>query len=603
MEKISPIFGESITTERIKRKGNYHESEKERDTRFYLVPLILLITVILVSARLFYLQIVHGNYYRNLSEQNRIKTIVIHAPRGVILDRNDKPLTYNVPGFRQKALGKIKLIGQDEAIKLIASGEKDLEIDSLREYPYKDAMAHLLGYLGQVSEEELKTSEFAGYSPGDVVGKIGIEAEYEGFLKGEDGRQLAEIDSSGKVIRKLGETDPIPGRNITLTIDARLQKKASDAMKNVKKGAVVASTPKGEILALVSKPSFDPNLFTLGKDYKIASNATAAGPVYKSISEVLSDSQNQPFLNRAISGLYPPGSTFKLITAAAGLQDKIIDTNYIVKDTGVLSVGEFSFTNWYFTGYGRTEGDVNVIKGIKRSNDIFFYKLAEKMGHKRLSDMAREFHVDKFLGIDLKGEAKGLVPTDEWKRKNIGEGWFLGDTYHYGIGQGYVLATPLQVNSWAQTIASGGTLYKPYILKDLGQKPINKNFLSSKTVNPIRQGMIEACAPGGVAWPLFNLKIKNQKLKIDGRNFLKVATRSASSGQAGSADMRQVVIACKTGTAQHGGEKTLPHAWITLFAPAYDPQIVVTVLAEESGEGSNVAAPIAKKILDEWFNR
>src|SRR3990172_12725898 len=196
MEKISPIFGESISTEKIKRRGNYHESEKEGDTRFYLVPLILVVTVTLVFARLIYLQIVHGNYYRNLSEQNRIKTIIVHAPRGVILDRNDKPLTYNVPGFRQVVAGKTKLIGQDEAIRLISDGTKDLEIDSLRQYPYKDAMSHLLGYLGQVSEEELKTSEFTNYRSGDVVGKIGIEREYEGFLKGEDGKQLAEIDSS-----------------------------------------------------------------------------------------------------------------------------------------------------------------------------------------------------------------------------------------------------------------------------------------------------------------------------------------------------------------------------------------------------------------------
>ena len=183
--------------------------------------------------------------------------------------------------------------------------------------------------------------------------------------------------------------------------------------------------------------------------------------------------------------------------------------------------------------------------------------------------------------------------------KNIGEQWYLGDTYHMGIGQGYLLSTPLLVNSWAQTIAANGTLYKPHILKDLGLEKLNSNFLSEKTLKPIRQGMIEACAPTGVAYPLYNFKVKNKNLKIDGLNYLEVKQSSVSGN---FKDYREIPVACKTGTAQHGGEKTLPHAWITLFAPAYDPEIVVTVLAEESGEGSNIAAPIAKEILTQWFS-
>ncbi len=594
MEKIGPIFGEFISTEKIKKR-NYQDGGNPRDSRYYLIPVILALGVFILIIRLFFVQVVQGNYYRSLSDTNRIKTIVIHAPRGVIFDRNKKPLVYNVPGFRKNEKGKTKLISQDEAIRLIAKGEKDLEIDSLRDYPEKESMAHLLGYLGQVSENELKNSDFAGYKSGDVVGKIGIEREYEKFLKGVDGKQLAEIDSSGKIIRKLGETDPIPGKNITLTVDSDLQKRAYNAMSKVKKGAVIASTPTGEILALVSKPSFDPNLFTRGTDYKV-SNSSA----YKNVSDILNDSTSQPFLNRAITGLYPPGSTFKLVTAAAGLEDKIIDTRYSVKDTGIVKIGEFSFANWYFTNYGGTDGDVNVVTGIKRSNDIYFYKLAEKIGHEKLSAMAREFNIDKIFGIDLGGEVSGIVPTDAWKKKNIGEPWYLGDTYHYGIGQGYLLTTPLAVNSWTQTIAADGALYKPHILKDLGDKKMKDKILSMKTIDPIRQGMIESCATGGVAWPLFDFKVKNPDLKIDGKNILE-SPQATTSGN--FKDYRKVVVACKTGTAQHGGEQTLPHAWITLFAPAYDPQIVVTVLAEESGEGSNIAAPVAKEILEEFFTK
>ncbi len=595
MDKIGPVFPEFITTEKIKRKGNYHDHESPRGMRFFLVPLILVFGLGLIILRLAYLQVLQGNYYRNLADNNRVKTVVVHAPRGTIFDRNGNPLVFNTPGYRLVEKDKTKLLTQEDAVPLLAKGEKNLEIDSLRDYPEKESMAHLLGYLGQISEDELKMDKYAGYKSGDIIGKMGIESQYENFLKGQDGRQLAEINSAGQVVRKLGETDPIPGRNIKLTVDRDLQEKAYKAISKVKKGAVVVSTPKGEILALVSNPSFDPNLFTQGLNYK-----TATDSAYQSVQDIINDGDNQPFLNRPISGVYPPGSTFKIITSAAGLENNIIDTKYSVKDTGVIKIGEFSFANWYYTNNGGTDGEVNVIKGLKRSNDIFYYKLAEKVGLSKLSAMSREFGIDKDLGIDLEGEARGIVPTDEWKRKNIGEPWFLGDTYHYGIGQGYLLTTPLDVNAWAEVIANGGTLYRPYLLKDLGEQVINKNFLSKKTIEPIRQGMIEACAPTGVAWPLFDFKVKNSKLKIDGKNFTEAAAATTS---AGFKDYRHVVVACKTGTAQHGGEKTLPHSWITLFAPAYDPQIVVTVLAEESGEGSNIAAPIAKEILTEWFKR
>lgn len=593
-KKIGPIFGESIFTGKVKKRS-YKEKERERDLRSYFIPVLIIGAIFIFVIRLFFLQVVQGSYFRMLSDGNRVKTVVIHAPRGVIFDRNKVPLVYNVPGFRKTIDGKTVLISQDEAIEMIAKGDKDLEIDSLRQYPEKEAASHLLGYIGQISEEELKDPNFTGYKSGDVIGKIGIEAEYEDFLKGTNGKQLAETDSMGKVIRKLGETDAVPGRDIVLTIDSKLQKAAYGALKKVEKGAVVVSTPTGEILALVSVPSFDPNLFTLGSNYK-----TATDSAYPTIDSILTNSTNQPFLNRTISGIYPPGSTFKIITAATGLEDKIIDENYSVEDTGVVKLGEFSFANWFYTNYGGKDGTVNVVKGLKRSNDIFFYKLAEKIGIEKLSHMSREFMIDKGLGIDLAGEARGVVPDDSWKRKVIGEQWYLGDTYHLGIGQGYLLATPLHVNSWAQVIANGGTLYRPHIFKDLGHEVLKKNILSPSTIEPIRQGMIASCEPTGVAWPLFNFTVKNKNLKVDGKNILEAPQATTS---AGFADYKKVTVACKTGTAQQGGEKDLPHAWITLFAPAYDPQIVITVLAEESGEGSSEAAPIAKEILKEWFSR
>ncbi len=574
MVKIGPAFGDYIKLE----KSQKHQDgfSKNYSIRSYLLPAVLIIAVTLITARLFFLQIIQGANYRNLSDTNRTRTVPIYAPRGIIFDRDGVPLVFNVPGFRETIGGKTKLIEKNEALKLLSSGKTNLGIDSLRNYPYKDAIPHVLGYIGQISKEELKQKEFIDYKGGDLIGKTGIERKYEYLLRGVNGKELVEIDSLGKTIRKLGQTDPVPGQNITLTLDIALQKVAFDAAKDIQKGAVIVSDPKGEILALVSKPSFDPNLFTMGKGYSADENSS-----YKSISQIMLDSENQPFLNRAIGGAYPPGSTFKLVVAAAGLEDKVIDKNFTVEDIGILRIGLFSFGNWYFTQYGKTEGRVNVVKGIKRSNDIFFYKLAEMVGVDKLSQFAEKFGLGEKTGIDLAGEEKGTVPTEEWKKKAIGENWYLGDTYHYGIGQGYLLTTPLQVNYWTQIIANRGVGYKPHLLKNEKLKMKNEKFLGDETVSLIKEGMVESCSPGGVAWPLFEFKVQSSKFKVD----------------------REVKIACKTGTAQHGGEETLPHAWITLFAPSEKPEIIVTVLSESLGEGSNIAAPIAKKILEEWFGR
>lgn len=544
------------------------------------------------------IQIVNGEYYRSLSDSNRIRTTIIYAPRGIIMDRNGIPLVFNQPGFRKIENKKPVLLGRDEAVARIAKGERGIEIDSLRQYPYKEAMSHVLGYVGQVSPEQLQQKQFSLYDPTDFVGKAGIEQRYEEVLKGINGKQLIEVDAMGNPIRTLGQTEPISGRDIQVTLDAKLQEAVYKAMKGVAKGTVIVSTPQGEILSMVSKPSFDPNLFTLDASYKAA---TESG--YTKVSDILLDGQNQPLLNRSISGTYPPGSTFKIVTAASGLEQRVIDGKFIIQDNGIIRIGPYSFSNWYYTQYGRTEGPVNVVKGIARSNDIFFYKLAEMLTVDRLSKTAAEFGVGRELGIDLAGEEKGILPTKEWKQKTIGEPWYLGDTFIYGIGQGYLLATPLQVNTWSEVIANGGTLFKPHILKQKNEA-LHHRFLDEDTVQLVRDGMVNACATGGTAYPLFEFKVQNPKLTTDNKNFLPASIASTSAQSSQSAQLKNYVkipIACKTGTAQHGGEKTLPHAWLTGFAPAYDPEIVVTVLVESGGEGSQVAAPIAKKVFEAYF--
>lgn len=591
-------FGDHIKTEKIKRR-RYEEDTKRIQLRWYLLPVMLLIVGCVLFFNLFSVQIIQGNFYQHLADSNRIRTQIVHAPRGVIFDRHGTPLVYNIPGFRliqhcrpeEKQKCTTTHLSREQALPRIAKGDKNVEVDSLREYRYKDVMSHVLGYTGQISLDELKSGDYVGYQGNEWVGKSGIEHEYEQQLHGQDGKALIEVNAMGEKVRSLGQTDPVPGQDISLTLDLKLQKAVYEAAKDIKTGAVIVSKPDGEVLAMVSKPSFDPNLFTLDNTYKAASESS-----YQTISAILTDSQNQPLLNRTIGGTYPPGSVFKIVTAAAGLIDHLIDENYQVTDTGVLQVGEFSFANWFYTEYGQKESKpLNVVNALARSNDIFFYKLAEKITVDKLSAFSEKVGIGKPLGIDLGGEMSGNLPSKKWKKETLKEDWYLGDTYHYGIGQGYLLTTPLQVNVWTQVVANGGTLYVPHVLKTQDPVSKGKNILDIKTSSLIRQGMIDSCKTGGVAWPLFNFRVDNPKLQIDGKNFTQVASASAN--------FRTVSVACKTGTAQHGDEKTLPHAWITLFAPAYNPQIVVTVLKESSGEGSNEAGPVAKKILEAYFEK
>lgn len=592
-------FPEFIHNESYGKRKHYTPSSPGSGgkIRGFLLPVFLGMLLFLLCFRAFYLTVINGSEYRLLSDSNRMRTTIIHAPRGIIFDRNGKSLVLNTPGFRTVDKNKkVTILDTDTALSRIAQGDTRIEIDSLRQYPFKDAATHVIGFIGQITEAELK--EKSEYQGNDLLGKDGLEQSYEATLKGIDGKELVEVNAMGKPVRKLGITDPIPGKDLTTTLDADVQKAAYDAMSKAPKGSVIATTPKGQIIALVSKPSFDPNMFTLGKSYK---SGTTSG--YQKVSDVLLDGETQPLLNRAIAGTYPPGSTFKLVTALSGLENNIIDKDFSIQDTGVLKVGTFSFGNWYYLQYGKTDGTVDVVKAIKRSNDIFFYTLAQKIGVDKLSETARQFGVGQVLGIDLIGEAKGLVPTQKWKEKVIKEPWYLGDTYHYGIGQGYLLTTPLQVNQWTMAIANGGTIYRPRLVEKNEDPIMGKVPISTASLDLIRQGMVESCAPGGVAWPLFKLKVKNEKLKIDGKNFLAVTSGTDSAGLKELNKYREIVVACKTGTAQHGDDKTLPHAWITLFAPAYNPEIVVTVLNESSGEGSNEAAPIAKKVLEAWFSK
>lgn len=542
--------------------GEHFGKSPWRLTGLYILSLVLFFIIFL---RLFHLQIIEGRGNRELADSNRIQIKIVHAPRGVIFDRNGIVLAANSPAFRlyYSDSKKARLIPREEALELEVKNDPqaaDLEVDNVRSYPMGEKTAHVVGYVGEISEAQLKDAQYKNYRQGDRIGQSGIEAQYEKILKGVDGGEIIEVDSLGKKLRTLRTNPPIPGQNIYLTMDADLQDKIYQqlvaALSKVGSccGAALAMDPNtGQVLALLSLPSFNPNIFTALVDEA-------------EISQIFSRSDS-PILNRAIAGTYPPGSTFKIVSSLAGLGSGKINAETSFEDTGVMYLGTFKFTNWYFNQYGRVEGAVNLLKALQRSNDIYFYQVGRTVGEDILVDWGKKLKMGAKLNIDLPEEAEGLLPTDEWKRKTFGEVWYPGDTLHMAIGQGFVLTTPLQILGITSFIAEGGILYKPQLILKAVPKVLVSNIASADKIKLIKTGLKLVPKQGGTAWPFFTFPIPT---------------------------------AGKTGTAEYGDPKDRTHAWYTGFAPADEPKIALTVLVEGGGEGSSVAAPIVKEAF-RWY--
>lgn len=568
--------------------------------RALLFATILCVVFFILVFRLFSLTLISGHTYRVLADDNRTKELVAPAPRGLLLDRTGKPIVENILEYRlltpcsdnaKKLCSQI--ISQEAGDQMKKTGMPAgafLEAVFKRNYLFPQSLAFVTGYTGELTAQEL-TDDFytvRNYKAGNKVGRTGAEAIFEDRLRGKDGKELVEVDATGKTARVLGSDPAIPGENITLSVDSNLSEVVKNAFPEGKKGAVVVSNPTtGEIFALYSSPSFSLNDFT-----SISADE---------LTKIMND-PDQPMFDRAIGGVYPPGSTFKIVTALAALEENAITKDTKYDDEGVIKLGQFTFPNWYFLQYGKVEGLLNVVTALKRSNDIFFYKAGEAVGITKLANWAHTVGIGKPLGIELPGEAAGLMPDPVWKNLNFvspedrqarNNLWFTGDTYHVSIGQGYLLTTPLQVNTWTNVIANGGKLCRPTIIKTQGSMTRTQQCkdlgIQKETIDTITEGMKEACTTGGTGWPFFDF---------------------------------HVPVACKTGTAEFGDTQTHPHAWFTAFAPVSqsdfgnqhikpdqndtisgEPEISVTVLVEGAGEGSDIAGPVAKKILEAWFSR
>lgn len=546
---------------------------------WWILPVIFFI---LLSSRLVWLQLFSGDQWKKWSQNNRELRLTRRAPRGEIFDTLGRKIATNQLQFTliydEGDQQKEKIVSLEEAVQWEATSPAQLRQNYSRVYPYGPVLAHLVGYV-----QTPQTSS-------DVVqGRTGVERMYNDQLAGEDGLYVYERNALGEATRLLAQQLPQKGEDLHLSVDAELSQLAFDALGE-HRGAVVVSEPKtGKILAMVSKPSFwpypnsDPDDQNSQEDN---SERNASGLVAASIKDAL-QMENNPFLYRPLAAQYSPGSIFKIVTALAGLEYQSFNEQTTVLDEGVLEVGDYKYANWYWRQYGRAEGEVGVVRALARSNDIFFYKAAEWIGPQSLADFARLLGLGQPTGIYLPGEQAGLMPDPRWKQEYFGESWYLGNTYHMGIGQGDVLTTPLQLQVLMSTVAARGRRCQPQITQD--SSPVCQELsLQKESLNLVKEGLREACQSGGTAYPFFDASYE---------------------------------VLCKTGTAEYGAANDQgyrrTHAWFTvalsrqarseeLAIDKIDPQLVVTVLVESDEEnlykeGSADAAPVAREIADWWW--
>jgi len=601
-------------------KGYFKDKEpKEFKTRVFFSTVLVAVVFFLLAVRFWQLQVLDGSYYKDLSENNRIRSVKSPAPRGIIYDRSGIKIAENRPGFdlylvpedvtdwvktkvMLKDLVDIDSAAVDEklekskgrppfrAVKLKEdlTWEETVKVESFkfetpgiildvtpkRHYLYGEAAAHLIGYLGEINEGELQRLGERGYDPGDLLGKYGLERFFEGHIKGIDGTKELEVDALGRKIKVVEFSPPFPGNDVTLTIDLRTQITAWNAMRE-KVGAVVAiEVDTGRVLAMVSAPAFDPN--------KLSSGVSA-----EEWERIIKDPYHI-LTNKVIQGQYPPASTFKPIHAVAALEEKAISPHAMVFSGPAFRFAGRDYRDWKEKGHG----NINIHRAIIESSDTFFYQLGLKVGVDTLARYSRKFGFGEPTGVSLAGEKSGLVPTSEWKKRAYGERWYEGETISVAVGQGFMLTTPLQLAAAYAAIANGGTLYRPTIVEE------------------IRTPM------GGVVKKFVPEKTSTLDVSPETIDRVQKALRGVVMDNGGTAHFLErsgLRIAGKTGTAQVAkltkrvkDVRTVAymrrdHAWFVGYAPFEDPRIAVAVLVEHGGFGSSAAAPVALEVFKAYL--
>ncbi len=596
-----------------------HHDERHRPLRIVLPILIVAIAFLGIVLRLWYLQILHYEKFHKLSIRNRIRLKTIPAMRGMIFDRDGNLLVDNRPSFciaivpedvrnrpatlaflcgvlKMKA-GEIRrrlkkrsyyapfqprIIKENCDTITVARVQAHLSefpgvevlVRSRRYYKYGSLASHILGYIGEINQHELARLRSKGYQAGDVIGKYGIEKSFETYLKGKKGGYQVEVDANGREIKVLRKVAPVPGDNIYLTISLPLQEELERLMEGKPGAAVVVDPRTGEILAMVSHPNFNPNLLTT----RISSKQWRA---------LISDPEH-PLIDRTIQGTYPPGSTFKIVTASAGLQEGVIQGNTLLFCPGYLRFGKRNYRCWKRSGHGW----IAVHEAIVQSCDVFFYQVGLKLGINRLAFYAKAFGLGQKTGIALPNERSGLVPDPVWKEKRFHQPWFKGETLSAAIGQGYVLATPLQMAMLIAAVANGGNVMAPLIVK---------------VIKDTRNRIVKVYRP----------KVR-MRLPISGKVLGMVQAGlwgvvNEPHGTARRARLKDFNVSGKTGTAQvirirrgkgsrNNGNKYKDHAWFVAYAPSEAPVVAMSTLVEHGGHGGHAAAPIAGAFLRFYFD-
>ncbi|MCP9451467.1 MAG: penicillin-binding protein 2 [Nitrospira sp.] len=594
--------------------GSYSEAEYgDFQRRLIILRAGLLLVVALLGLRLWHLQIKEGAYYRDLSENNRTRQVLMEPARGLIYDRHGVLLANNVPSFslyvaleevkdREALIQKLSnLLELDPAFirkklggkggKLVPRKIKDrltlrdavlieshrldlpgvmIQVESQRNYPGGVTASHLLGYVGEVSAEQLEKPEFSDLHQGSIVGQYGIEKSFDRYVRGKAGYKRVEVDAHGHEKKSVVVEKPQPGNDLYLTIDVRLQKLAEDLLGR-ESGAIVALDPNnGDVLAMASRPAFDPNV--------LSRELTP-----RQWAEIVQD-EGRPLNNRASQGQYPPGSTFKVPMAIAALESKTVSPSSTVFCNGGYQFGNRTFRDWKATGHGA----VNVHSALVHSCDVYFYTIGQRMGIDLMAQFGKQFGLGQSTGINLPSERSGIMPSTEWKKKVKKEPWLPGETISVAIGQGYVTVTPLQMANLIATVANDGVQYRPRLvwavmdrstgnLVELPAVPQGRVNAKPETFRLIKEALADVVKVG-------------------------TATRAKSS---------MVTIGGKTGTAQvaalrTGPEESIPkkfrdHAWFVAFAPIESPKIAVAVLVEHMGHGGSAAAPLAKEVIEAYF--
>ena len=594
--------------------------------RLAIVGSAVLFAFFVLLIRFFYVQVIQHDYYHTLAEQNRIFVVPVVPNRGLILDRNGVVIAHNFSAYTleitpslagdlektitelsalveitakdRKRFQKLLEEGHDFASIPIRTRLNDEEVARFavnnyrfpgveinarlfRHYPNGEIASHVVGYIGRISDKDVEDLRAQGtaanYSASDYIGKVGLEQRYEKDLRGVTGYEHVETDANGRSVRTLRSILPVSGNNLTLALDAKLQQVAENAF-GTHRGSLVAIEPKtGGVLALVSRPGFDPNQFVEGIDPQNW--------------DALNNSPDHPLNNRALQGVYPPGSTFKPFMALAALETGRRKSSYTISDPGYFVLnggGGHVYRDWKAGGHGM----VDMHKAIVQSCDTYFYGLAQDLGIDAIHQFMGQFGLGQKTGIDIDGEIGGLLPSQEWKQKRFQQKWFVGDTISVGIGQGYNLTTPLQLALATSVLASDGRVFRPHLVKQIQDsqtdaltmiepQPRAEIRLSDENVRFVRDAMIDVTRPGGTA--------------------------------AGAGMNAKYLFAGKTGTAQVVGmkgqkydekninERHRDHALFIAYAPADNPKIALALLVENGGHGGSTAAPIARQVFDYYL--